>query len=304
MRIKLTNTINWLQQENRKSFYLAFLRAAISLWLLKELYFNWTSLEILYGSKSFVVRSDNSVLAWLPGCFVFIRNHYSWLILPYVLINLANIFGIGRWFTSLLLFLMVDIFQKLNMELVNGGDKMVRLVLLYLIFANSYDYFVLYKRKIIDPDKKKIINLLSNLAAYSIMIQLCLVYFSSGYAKLTNEFWRSGHAVYYALLMERFMGTTFNRYLVQYAWFDKAADYFTIFFELSFPFFVWIKKLRNPTIIAGIIFHLFIYIFMMLYGFEIAFILLYGLFFTNEELLTVRDKCKLFLYNLKPSIRK
>jgi hypothetical protein len=302
MRNKLNDIISRLQNENYKSFYLAFLRVAISVWLLKEVYFNWASFDVLYSAKSFIVRDDNAILSWLPGAIGFLRTHYVLLIWLYIIVILLNIFGVGRWVTAALLFIMVDVLQKLNIDIVNGGDKMARLILLYLIFASSYDCFVLYKKKIINADRKKMANLLSNLAAYSIMIQLCLVYFSSGYAKFSNHIWRSGEAVYYALLVERFMGTPLNHYIVQNGWLDKAADYLTILFELAFPFLVWIKKSRTPIIIAGIIFHLFIYIFMMLYGFEIVFIMMYGLFFTNEELLTLCSRCKTFLYSFRKNI--
>jgi hypothetical protein len=94
----------------------------------------------------------------------------------------------------------------------------------------------------------------------------------------------NGEATYYALSMERFVGTPFNKYIVQQKWIDYSANYGTIVFELLFPLLIWVKKMRKPLLVAGIIFHLCIYIFMMIYGFEIVFILIYGLFLPDKKL--------------------
>jgi len=52
-----------------------------------------------------------------------------------------------------MLFIMFYVLQKMNMSMINGGDAMARLILFYLIFADSYKYFVLIKQKNIDGDK-------------------------------------------------------------------------------------------------------------------------------------------------------
>lgn len=283
---------NRLQQENYKSFYLAFLRVAISAWLLKELCINWSSLDLLYGPSSFVVPKNNFI-SRLPGGFSMARSHYWWLIIPYIGIIVLNILGIGKWVTGLTLFLMVDLLQKMNTSFMNGGDKMAKLILLYLVIADSYQYFAWKKKINTDNEaKRKLRNLLSNLAALCIMLQLCLAYFATGMAKLMDPLWLNGEAVYYALSMERFRGTPFSQYIVQYKWIDIAANYLVLLFELFFPFLVWIKKLRKPLLAAGILLHASIYIFLMIYGFQIVFLLIYGLFLPNDRLLKIAQKLK------------
>jgi len=290
---------DWLQQQNYKSFYLAFLRVSLSCWLLKEVCFHWTSMDLLYGHSGFVV-SKNNFISRLPGeGFSFAKSHYIWLILAYIVVLLLNILGIGRWVTALLLFLMVYVLQKMNMSFVNGGDIMARMILLYLIFAGSYQYLVLSKQKNIDPPKIKLQNLLSNLAALSIMLQLCVAYFSSGIAKLLEPLWRHGEATYYAFCMERYIGTPFNKYIVQHSWINVITNYGTLLFELLFPLLIWIKKLRKPLLISGIIFHVCIYIFLMIYGFEIVFVLTYGLFLPNQMLLDIAQKYKAYFWRKK-----
>ena len=283
-----------LQQKNYKSFYLSFLRVAISIWLLKEVVINWPAMDILYGPSTFVTLKSNLISRIPGGGLTLVRTYYLWVIVTYIIVILLNILGIGRWVTALLLFLMVDFLEKMNTSFVNGGDKMVRLILLYMIFANSYQYFVLYKNKKEISEKGELKNLISNLAAVSIMLQLCIAYFGSGIAKINDTFWLNGEATYYALSMERFVGTPLNKYIVQQKWIDYITNYGTIVFELLFPLLIWVKKMRKPLLAAGIIFHLCIYIFMMIYGFEIVFILIYGLFLPNKMLADFSQKIKSF----------
>ena len=283
-----------LQQKNYKSFYLSFLRVAISIWLLKEVVINWPAMDILYGPSTFVTLKSNLISRIPGGGLTLVRTYYLWVIVTYIIVILLNILGIGRWVTALLLFLMVDFLEKMNTSFVNGGDKMVRLILLYMIFANSYQYFVLYKNKKEISEKGELKNLISNLAAVSIMLQLCIAYFGSGIAKINDTFWLNGEATYYALSMERFVGTPLNKYIVQQKWIDYITNYGTIVFELLFPLLIWVKKMRKPLLAAGIIFHLCIYIFMMIYGFEIVFILIYGLFLPNKMLVDFSQRIKSF----------
>jgi hypothetical protein len=292
MRNRLQQVEDWFGRENYKSFYLAFLRVAISVWFLKELCISWPSLQILYGPKSFVVRHDGNILRSVPGTISFLRNHYMILVIVYLVVIFMNILGIGRWVTALLFFVIIDLFEKLNTAMVNGGDKMARLIAMYMIFASSYDYFVLCKSKTISMERKRMLNVLSNVAAYSLMLQLCLSYLCAGVGKFYNELWRNGEALYYAMSVEKFTGTSLNKYLVQNALFVKVGSYFTLVLEITFPFFVWVKKLRNSFLVSGILMHLAIYIFLMIYGFEIVFIMLYGLFLTNDEIVNFINKCK------------
>jgi len=223
------------------------------------------------------------------------RTHFWWLIIPYIGVLGLNIMGIGRWVTGLALFIMVDLLQKMNMSVINGGDKMAKLILLYLVIADSYQYFAWQnKKKEANEKKKKLRNLLSNLAALSIMLQLCVAYFATGLAKLYDPLWQQGEAVYYAFSMERFMGTPFNQYLVQNKWLVIAATYFVLLFEIGFPVLIWIKKLRAPLLIAGVLMHVGIYIFLMIYGFQIVFLLIYGLFLPNDRLLSFFNRINVF----------
>lgn len=278
-----------LQKGNYKSFYLSFLRVAICLLLLKEIWFNWSNFDMLYGENNFFEYSKRAI----AGKHI----HYFYFHLIYITVILLQLFGIGKYIVAALLFYMFNVLYGLNVGINNGGDNMMRLVLFYLIFADSYQYFVLFKKRQDEQGLIKITNLLSNLSALSIMLQLCFVYFTSALAKIHTDVWYNGEAVYYILLQERFMGTVFNKILVKHEWFILSATYFTILFELLFPVLIWIKKIRTPLIIAGLLLHAGIYLFLMLYNFQIIFMLVYGLFLSNSTLLECARRVRYIFYS-------
>ena len=286
--------IAMLQKENYKSFYLAFFRVAIGCWLLKEVAINWSSFDLLYGQSAFVEGKNSEINTFITRLFKLAKGHHSLFMGIYVLAILSNMFGIGRRISGVLLFTMVYFLQKLNVANINGGDIMARLLLFYLIFAESYEYFVLVSKKREADDLQKLRNLVSNLAALSIMVQLCVAYFSAGISKLTDPAWLHGEATYYVMSIERFMGTPFNKYIVQHKWADYFFNYATILFELVFPILIWRKMFRKPLLAAGILFHAFIYIFLMIYGFEVLFVLTYGLFLPNQQCIDITQKLTSF----------
>ena len=294
LHVHIKRKLNCLKSENYKPFYLAFLRVAISIWLLKELYINWPSMNLLYGQTIFV-ESEKKIINLLSlGNSINLREHYLWFIFPYIGIIILNILGIGRTFTAVLLFVMVYLLHNINTTIINGGDIFARLILFYLIFADSYRYFTIFKQGFHSEEKKKLLNLFSNLAAFSIMLQLCLGYFVLGLTKLIDPLWRSGEAFYYILMNERYMGTPYNQWIAQHKWIDYSVNYGTIFFELLFPLLIWFKKLRMPFLVAGLLFHLGIYVFLMIYGFQIVFLLTYGLFLPNDQLVKFAHKINSF----------
>ena len=263
----------------------------------------WPNLNLFFEATIFV-EPAKPILRLIIGDPSWLRAHYLFFVIPYIGILILNIFGIGRWLTAGLVFLFVFVLHKLNTTIINSGDIAVQFLLFYLIFAQSYQYFVCSKKIKSHSDFKRLINLLSNLAVLSIMLYLCIAYLAVGLSKLFEPLWQSGEATYYALLNERYKGTSLNELIVKNKWVNYMINYGTILFELLFPFIIWFKKLRRYLLVTGIIFHLCIYIFMMIYGFQIIFILMYGFFLPNDQLLKFADKISNFFGSRKGPISR
>jgi hypothetical protein len=221
----------------------------------------------------------------------FFLNHSKSFLLVIVFTLILVLFGIGRKITVLFLFLELAILQTFVNPVLNGGDNLLYFVLFYMIFTNSYDHFVLNEK---DKTNNVFSNLVSNLAVYSILIHLCYIYLISGLHKIHSDVWFNGTANYYILHLERFQSPLCD-YIMNNGVIITASTYLTVFFELFFCVLIWLKSFRNILILLGILLHLGIFFFMMLYDFQIFFITIYGFFITNEEWSKLMNK----LNNLK-----
>jgi hypothetical protein len=195
-------------------------------------------------------------------------------------------FGIGKYFTALVLIIYLRIFQSFAGMVLNGGDNLLMFIIIYTAFADSYQFFSIKKLEL-TKNGQKYVNLFSNLASYSIMIHLCLAYFVSAINKVHSDVWFSGIATYYTLGLERYK-SPINHLFINNGYFVTFTTYFTLFFELYFPVLIWVKKLRPLFIVSGILLHLGIYVFMMIYDFQTVFIAVYGFFITNSEWLHLK----------------
>ncbi len=278
MLTKIRKLLFFFESENIFSFYSAVFRIFICFHILKKIFLQWDFFDTLYKGNSFFVP-DNSQLESLGINGDFIRQHFDIYLFIYLTLIILFLFGIGRNFTALGVFICLEIQQRLCYTILNGGDNLFKFVVLYMIFINSYEFFVLIKRKKANPN---IYNLISNLATYSICIHLCLVYFISAIHKIHADVWFNGVANYYILSSERFRGTSINSELAKNGIFVTITTYFTIAVELFYPILVWIKKTRAIMIISALILHIGIYIFMMIYDFQIVFIVVQGFFIPNK----------------------
>src|SRR5690554_2379192 len=199
MKLPITD----LYKDSNKTYALALLRVIIGVFLLRKVFFNITSGEILYGVDSFVAHEE----IYFLGLFEvgsWLRNFHSQLTLIFSILSVLMIFGIGKRITILFVFLLFELFQRMNGLVLNGGDNLMKFILLYLVFADSFKYYAIQKSNYKNVVLNKLNNMCTQLSTYSIMIHLCLAYFVSGIFKMNADVWFNGVASYYTLSLERF----------------------------------------------------------------------------------------------------
>jgi len=198
-----------------------------------------------------------------------------------MLLSILFAFGIFRYFTPLLLYISVEIVQRAYPFILNGGDNLLKFLLLYMIFTDCYRYFTLNNST--GQKKDSISYFINQISVLSIKIHLSLIYFVSAIFKLNAKVWFSGVATYYTLQLERFKGTEMNNILAKNGIFVTLSTYITLIWELAFPFLAWHKTGKYIVFALGIMIHMGIYIFMMIHDFEILFMMCYGFFISDEE---------------------
>lgn len=292
------NLLNHLQSKNHKSVYLSLMRVLFGVFLLKETLQVLPYSDIVYRTNSSFKFNVHSGFKVMGIDIIFLQNNYYLIISLFIASIVAFTVGFGKRYTAVLVFLFILLLQKMNNSFVNGGDKMTRLFAFFFIFADSYNFLSYKKTKA--SEQPSLSNVISNLAAYSFMLQLCFAYFVTFINKISNPYWANGTAMHYVFNTWAFEGTSINKAIGNNSFLVYTLTYFTLLFEASFPFLIWIKQCRFFLVIGGLMLHLGIYFFMMLYNLQIIFLMSYGLFFSNDEVRNfIGKKLKLqFLSNI------
>lgn len=271
---RLKKNIDKLSENNLFSFYLPIFRVFISFHILKKLYLNMGSISIVFDEDYGIINRTVDKLPFFKLNFIF---EIPLIIQFTIVFSILYMFGVFKNYIAVLLcvcnFILNDIFSLFG----NGGDNLLYFLLMYMTFTNSFKFFSVGNYK-----ESKISNLISNLGFLAILLHLTLIYFVSGIHKLHSDLWFNGVAIYYILNIERFC-SPLNHLISKNAFIIAFLTYSTILFEILFPILIWFKNFRVFFLFAGLLMHLGIYFFMMIYDFEILFIMIYGFYISNER---------------------
>ncbi|AEV86901.1 Sporulation-delaying protein sdpB [Actinoplanes sp. SE50] len=203
-----------------------------------------------------------------------------------IVVSLAfMIFG-GRSLTIAQAVLLWSLHWR-NQDVLEGGDNLAQIVIIFMIFTVSNAYFAPGARnrreRMLAREAPVLRTAVHNLAAYLMVFQICVLYFMAGYWKVTGEQWQDGVAMYYISHVTGFALSSTYAALMSNAFIGTAVTYFTVFTELAFPFAVlsvrgWVRK----TVILAIEgMHLGIMVFMGLVCF--------GLLMLGADSVCLRD---------------
>lgn len=214
-----------------------------------------------------------------------------------ILIALALLFIAGfatRIVTPLLLLFWVSLSTN-SVFLTNGGDVVIRLVLLFCVFANlsrhwSLDEWWRRRRSVASIYPKVITRLFPtwvSAAAHNTALVLCgyqvvLIYVNSGIFKLMGAEWLDGSALYYALQLDVFRVFPV---LSDMAWqvtpFVAVGSWVSIWAQLLFPLLLLWRPSRYAALMVIMGMHFGIGLFLGLWPFSLVMIAL--------DLVFVRD---------------
>jgi hypothetical protein len=157
-----------------------------------------------------------------------------------------------------------------------GGEVLVGLFLFYLIFIG--------KTKSKDRNIWMLQNALNNTFLFAIVIQFLSVYIISTWWKLQDPGWMSGLAVLHASNIDTYSFANFGGFLDQHLWLAKLITFSSILYQALFPILIWSKKIKPYLLIAGVLFHLGIAIFMGIFSFGLIMILSYAIFLNEKQI--------------------
>jgi len=183
-----------------------------------------------------------------------------------------------------------------------GQDTMMNIVLIYLMIgpsgaALSLDRLIAKwwarRRGGPKPPAEPVPRVSANVAIRLLQIHVCFIYAGAGFSKLHGTTWWDGTAVWSTLANYEFAPIQFPPYMafLRYLgrnpllWhiFMTTGTYFTLFFEITYAFLIWLRPTRWLLLAMAIVLHGFIGMFMGLKTFSLIMLVMNMAFLTPAE---------------------
>lgn len=195
--------------------------------------------------------------------------------------------GIGGRLITALAWLLHIAFLQRNYSIAFGADLIGGIFLFYLIFTQSCAELSVWKwfrAKYLNKQTVAQSDILTSVFYRIIQVQLCVIYFYTGFEKLKGASWWDGTALWSVFANPQMVVTDLT-WLSQFPLIIVGLTFMTVLFEVYFPILVWVKKTRPWILLAGVGFHLGIALFMSLYSFAVIMMAPYILFVSERDIL-------------------
>lgn len=215
-----------------------------------------------YGVDSWVTQSTMTQVEPGPrlNLFALIPQNdrwietFFWIFLCLVILLIA---GLWTRVTSVLVFLCLASLQQRNLYITHAGDTFLRVTGFFLMFAPagaalSIDRLLRIRAGKQSPDESP---LHSPWAQRMIQIELALLYLASFWWKSMGETWVNGTALYYVTHLNEIQRFPIPSWLEQ-PWILKLGTWYTMALEFSLGILIWVKELRYPLLLLGLLLHL------------------------------------------------
>jgi hypothetical protein len=223
-----------------------------------------------------------SILLWLKPSDPIVIILFALLVIATITFTI----GFHTRLSNITVWLLLASFFNRNPGILNGGDRILLLTTLLLIFAPSgvmYSLDAWLKTISSNQSSVKTAQFYEPWILKLLQLQIAAVYYQSFWSKLGGIMWRNGTAVYYVAHLQDF--TRFPvPYLFDHLWTCKLLTWGTLAIEFSLWSLIWVKQFRYWVLVAGVILHLGIEWSMNIPVFEFLMICSYVLFIDPTDL--------------------
>jgi hypothetical protein len=205
----------------------------------------------------------------------------AWLLFVIAEIVLLTLGMTCRWPRTIALLIYI-VSMNLNNRawvILDGGDNLMQIMLIYLIFMDPSLPGAPVKASLLTYANNAITNAVFLIAR----LQVVAVYIVAGLGKVDGPLWQNGTALYYTLSVDDFTFPAVREFVANYPFFSVVGTYVTLFYQLSFPWLIWNRKVRPWLMLLGTVMHLQIALVMGLFTFGFAVMASYVVFFTDAR---------------------
>lgn len=302
------NVVDWFTSTAHATVSFALLRILFGVAMLVVLLPSFADRHFLWGVGSRWIEPEAKRRGWWEVLrMIFPKDDpFRFDLLYFTLLALVFVFIAGyatRWVAPLVLLLWVALSTNSTL-LTNGGDTLMRIALLFAVFARmsdhlSVDAWLRSRRERRMPAPWRPIqrrgwvgNVLHNGALILCCYQILLVYLVSSVLKLDGPEWRGGTALYYALSLDEF------RVLPQLSDLVSASavviglgTWLALLVQLLFPIALLWRPTRYAAVVLMTATHLGIGLLLGLWPFSLAMIALDLLLIRDRSWRSLRSTC-------------
>src|SRR5262249_31932910 len=209
-------------------------------------------------------------------------NAFFWVFLAAAVLLTA---GLWTRFSSIFVFVCLASMHQRNLEITHGGDTFLRVAGFFLMFAPagaaySMDRLIRIRRGKESADAPPLV---ASWAQRMIQFELALLYFVSFCWKVQGTAWINGTALYYVYHLDEIQRFPLPQWLM-HPLLLKIGSWFALALEFALAILIWVKELRYPLLVVGLLFHLFLEYSLNLPMFEWGVLWAYVLFVDGEDL--------------------
>lgn len=203
-------------------------------------------------AEGVLTRTGRFSLKRVFGASLFDGTLGTWILVALLLTALLCVtVGWRTRIAAAVSYVLLVSFTQRSLTLTNGGDDLAVHALFYLMLAPAGALWSL------DAKRRGAQKQIPVWPIRLMQIQLCLIYFATALSKLNAvgpRDWLTGEAVYWAL--NDITLTRWSYALLPIPIFVcRLLTWGTLLFEFSFPFLIWVPRLRSALLFAGLGLH-------------------------------------------------
>jgi hypothetical protein len=225
------------------------------------------------GSTGFMWNGIGSFIHLLSHPVAYTRPYIPWFFVIGQLVALA--FGYLRLLPKLSAFFVFFFTANLLTKgglFFTGGEVLVCILLFYMIFISE-------KQTLTTKE-----NIINNTAFYALRIQICILYFFSTFFKLYDSNWTTGKALQFVADIPFYSTGWFQATAHFSPLLSKIITISILVYQALFMLVVWIKPIKIPFLIFGVLLHLGIAFGMGIFTFGMVMIISYLLFLDSSHI--------------------
>lgn len=288
--------LGWLTSASHNLRSFAVLRILYGIGLLITFVPSIPERSLLWGEASFWVDPEARRRGFITFDTLFSKSNpllFDLAFFALILVVIVFILGYRTRIVTPILFVMVLALQSNNQYVLNGGDTLYRITLVFLLFANlsahySVDAWLAARRSRQTRKRKPVIAPHVTHAAHNLALVLCgfqivVVYVVSGVWKLQGDEWMNGTALFYAMRIDAFMVyPMLNEALWQSSLLIYIATFIALWVQTLFPLALLWRPTRIFVLLSLVFMHSGIGLLLGLWPFSLVMIALDMLFIRDS----------------------